>query len=54
MKITIDFEIWQTQKDFCQSNKIKKSNCSQMITRGKVKTKTIPQLNNIILIRKIK
>ena len=52
MKTTIDFSIWQTQKEFCTENKIKKSNCSQMIARGKLKIKKIPQLNNIILIRK--
>ncbi len=54
--MNINFEIWQTQKDFCTANKIKKSNLSQMIARGnkKIKTKIIPELNNIILIRKIK
>ena len=55
-EMNINFEIWQTQKDFCAANKIKKSNLSQMIARGnkKIKTKIIAELNNIILIRKIK
>lgn len=54
MKITIDLSIWATQKDFCTANKIKKTALSQMIVRGKIKTKVIPELNNIVLVRKIK
>lgn len=56
IEMNINFDIWQTQKDFCAANKIKKSNLSQMIVRNnkKIKTKIIPELNNIILIRKIK
>lgn len=54
MKVTIDFSVWQTQKDYCRDNKIKKNNLSNMIARGTMKTKVIPELNNIVLIRKKK
>lgn len=54
MKVTIDFSVWQTQKDYCQANKIKRNNLSNMIARGNFQTKVIPQLNNIVLIRKKK